>query len=80
MLLCNVQRCLEELEQCIQALKQEPHGHEEPSITESQVVSVGDDESYETVCPCLEERPVVQKKVKHEQPMAHGGHFQGAPL
>ena len=33
-LVCNAQRCLEELEQCILALEQEPHGPEEPSISD----------------------------------------------
>ena len=40
---CNVQRCLEELEQCILALKQENHGSEEASISDSEAVSDGDD-------------------------------------
>ena len=80
MLLCNVQRCLEELEQCILALEQEPCGPEEPSISESQIVSDIDDEYYETICPHLEERPVVQHKVKREQPMAHRRHPQGDPM
>ena len=39
---CNVQRCLEELEQCM-ALKQENHGPEEASISDSEAVSDGDD-------------------------------------
>ena len=42
------------------------------------MVSDIDDEYYETMCPRLEERPVVQQKVKHEQPMAQGGYPQGA--
>ena len=76
----NVQRCLEELEQCILALEQEPCGPEEPSISESQIVSDIDDEYSETICPHLEERPVVQHKVKCEQPMAHRRHPHGAPM
>ena len=34
-----MQRHLEELEQSTLALDQEPHGHEEPSISDSEVVS-----------------------------------------
>ena len=34
---CNVQRHWEELEQSILALQQEPHGPEEPSISDSEV-------------------------------------------
>ena len=80
MLLCNVQRCLEELEQCILALEQEPCGPEEPSISESQIVSDIDDEYYETICPHLEERPVVQHKEKQEQPMTQGRILKGPPV
>ena len=43
------------------------------------MVSDIDDEYYETMCPRLEERPVVQQKVKHEQLVAQAGHPQGAP-
>lgn len=35
----SMQRHLEELEQSILALDQEPRGHEEPSISDSEVVS-----------------------------------------
>ena len=35
----SMQRHLEELEQSTLALDQEPHGHEEPSISDSEVVS-----------------------------------------
>ena len=38
MLVHNVQRCLEELEQHILALEQEPRGPEEPSKSDSEVV------------------------------------------
>lgn len=41
----NVQRCLEELEQHILALEQEPRGPEEPSISDDEAVSDGDDET-----------------------------------
>ena len=39
----NMQRNLEELEQCILALKHENHGSEEASISDSEAVSDGDD-------------------------------------
>ena len=32
----SIQRCLEKLEQCILALEQEPHGHEEPTLSDSE--------------------------------------------
>ena len=61
-------------------LEQEPSGPEEPSISNSEPVSDSDDEHYETkdgddgryetVGPCLAVRTIVQKKVKHEQPVA----------
>ena len=41
---CSVQRHLEELEQRILVLEQEPRGPEEPSISDSEVVSDCDDE------------------------------------
>ena len=44
---CNVQRCLKELEQRILALEQEPHGPEDPSIFNSEMVNDGDDEQYD---------------------------------
>ena len=67
---CNVQRCLKELEQRILALEQEPHGHEEPSISDSESESDGDNERCETVGCHLAVKPIVQQKVKHEQPTA----------
>ena len=51
MLVHDVQGCLEELEQCILALQQEPRGPEETRISDSKVVSDGDDERYETMGP-----------------------------
>ena len=78
-LVCNAQRCLEELEQCILALEQEPRGPEEPSISDREVASDSDDEHHKTVGLCLPERPVVQQKVKHKQPMDQEGHLHGAP-
>ena len=75
----NVQRHLEDLEQRILALQQEPCGPEEPSISDSEAVSDNDDEHYETVGPCLEASPIMPQKVEHEQPMAQEGHPQGAP-
>ena len=62
----DVQRCSEELEQCMLALEQEPCGPEEPSICVRELVSDGDDECYETAGPRLAEKPLVQRKVKHE--------------
>ena len=70
---------LEELEQCILVSEQEPCGLEEPSISDCEVVSDGDDEHYDTVGPRVAARAMVQQKVKCEQPMAQGGHPQGAP-
>lgn len=52
---------------------------EEPSISDCEMVSDGDDERYNTVGLHLAARAVVQQKVKCEQPMAQGGHPQGAP-
>ena len=48
---CNVQRCLKELEQRILALEQEPHGPEDPSIFNSEMVNDGDDEQYDCGSP-----------------------------
>ena len=76
---CNVQRCLEEPEQWILTLEQEPHGPEEASISDSKVLSDGEDEHYETVSTCLAARPIVQKKVKNEQPMAEVGASSRSP-
>ena len=73
----NVQRHLEDLEQRILALQQEPCGPEEPSISDSEAVSDNDDEHYETVGPCWAVRPVVQQKVKPEQPVTQGGTLNG---
>ena len=86
MLVHNVQRCLEELEQHILALEQEPRGPEEPSISDDEAVSDGDDEHEteddddehcETAGPHLAARPAVQQKLKHEQPVAPGDIFNG---
>lgn len=38
-----------------------------------------DEEHCETTGPRLAAMPIVQQKVKREQPMAQGGHPQGAP-
>ena len=63
----SVQRRLEELEQHILVLGQEPCGPGEPSISDSEAVSDGDDEyetkddggkHYETAGPCLTVRPL----------------------
>ena len=79
MLVHDVQRRLEELEHCILALEQEPRGPEEPSISDSEAVSDGDDEHYETEGPRLAERPIVQQKVKHGHLTAGGGAFSRVP-
>ena len=70
---CNVQRCLKELEQRILALEQEPYGPEKPSISDSEAVSDSDDERYETEGPCLAVRLIVWQKIKHEQSISQGG-------
>ena len=57
MLVCSVQRRLEELEQHILALEQELRGPKEPSFSDSKVVSDGNDEPYEIVGPRLAVRP-----------------------
>jgi len=75
----NVQRHLEEPEQRILALEQGPLGFEEPSISDSGVVS-DDDEHYETAGLCLAARPVVQQKEKHEQPVTQGRILKGPPV
>ena len=77
-LVCNVQRYLEELQQHILGLEQEPRGPEEP-ISHSEPVSDGEDKCYGTVGPCLAVRPNVQQKVTYEQLMAPGGHPRWAP-
>ena len=61
-LVCNVQRHLGELEQSILALQQESHGPEEPSICDSEVVSDGDDEHYETVDPACQRGRLCSRK------------------
>ena len=45
MLVCNVQRHVEGLEQRILVLEQEPRGSDESSISDSEAVSDADDES-----------------------------------
>ena len=81
----SVQRHLDELEQHLLALEQEPCGPEEPSTSDSEALSDCDDECYEIAGPCLAIRPVLQQKVKHKQPVAQGrgvgggGHPQGGP-
>ena len=75
----NVQRRLEELEERILTLEQQPRSPEEHSLSDSEVVSDDEDEHYETVGPCLAASPIMQQKVEHEQPMAQEGHPQGAP-
>ena len=69
----NGQRHLEELEQCILALEQQPCDPDEPSISDSKAVSDGNDERYETVGSCLAVRSIVQQKVKHQQFVAWAG-------
>ena len=61
---CNVQRCLEELAQCIVVLEQELHAPEEPSISDSELVREHCEtkERYKTLGPHLLARPVVQQK------------------
>lgn len=75
MLVPDVQKHLEELQQHIFALEQEPHGLEEPIISYRKAVSDSDDddECYETVGPCLTAKPIVQQKVKCEKLMAPRG-------
>ena len=57
MLVCSVQRHLEELEQLLLALEQELRGPKEPSVSVSKAVSDGNDEPYEIVGPHLAVRP-----------------------
>ena len=73
----NVQRRLEELEERILTLEQQPRSPEEHSLSDSEVVSDDEDEHYETVGPCWAVRPVVQQKVKPEQPVTQGGTLNG---
>ena len=76
----NVHRHLEELEQRTLALEQGPRGFEEPSISDSGVVSDGGDEHYETTHLHWAARPVVQQKEKHEQPVTQGRILKGPPV
>lgn len=70
----NVQRCLEE---CALALKQELCGPEEPSISDSEAVSDGDGEHYETVGSPLGSKAYC----KHEITMGPvGAPLEGAPM
>ena len=62
------------------ALEQEPHGPEEPSISDSESESDGDNERYETVGSCLAVRSIVQQKVKHQQFVARGDILKGPPV
>ena len=80
MLVHDVQGCLEEIEQCTLALEQEPRGPEEPSISDSEVVSDSNNERYETMGPHLAVRLLVQQKVKHEQPRAQGDILMEPPI
>lgn len=59
---CNVQRHWEEPDQHILALEQEPHGPEEPSISDTRAVRDDDDECFEIEGPHLAARPFVQQK------------------
>ena len=62
------------------ASEQEPRGPERISISDCEALSDGDDERYETACRRLAVRPIVQQKVKLEQPMAQrGGDPRRAP-
>lgn len=62
----------EELEQRIPMLEQDMHGLVEPSFLDNEVMRDSDNEHYETTCPHMLERPTVQQKEKHEQPMVQG--------
>ena len=75
----KLQRWEEELEQCLGMLEQEMHSLDEPSTSDSEVIRHDDNQQYGTVGPCLLARPVVQQKLKHEQPVAQKGHPQGSP-
>ena len=59
---CAMCSHLEELEQHILALEQEPHGPEEPSISDTRAVRDDDDECFEIEGPHLAARPFVQQK------------------
>ena len=60
----NVQRGLEE---CVLALKQELHGPEDPSISDSETVGDGEIEHYEPVGPHLAARPIVSMRLQWAQ-------------
>ena len=61
-LVCSVQRCSEGLQQRTLALEQEPRGTEEPTISDSEAVSDGDNECYETEGLCLAARLLCRRK------------------
>ena len=61
-LVCSVQGCSEGLQQHTLALEQEPRGTEEPTISDSEAVSDGDNECYETEGPCLAARLLCRRK------------------
>lgn len=82
--MCNVQRDLEELEQCILVLEQEPCGPEEPSVSESEAVRDSDDKHYETkerfetAGPHWLARPVLQQDGA-KKAWKPGGQREAAP-
>ena len=55
-------------------------GLDEPSILDNEVIRDSDNEHYETTCPHMLERPTVQQKEKHEQPMVQGSIPKGPPM
>ena len=78
-----VQRCLEELAQCVVVLEQELRDPEEPSIPEGEAVRECDNELCETTGSRLAVRPAVQQKGKHEKHVARGGEggvLKGPPM
>ena len=60
-------------------LEQEMHNIDEPSAMDSEVMRHDDNKHCEIVGPSLAARPIVQKKVKNEQPMAEVGASSGSP-
>ena len=60
-------------------IRAEPRGSEELGISDSEAVTEGDNEHYETVGPCLAVRPAGWQKVKDEQSIAQGRHPQETP-
>ena len=64
----------------IPILEQDLHGLDEPSILDNEVIRDSDNEHYETTCPHMLERPTVQQKEKHEQPMVQGSIPKGPPM